>query len=135
MGAIININLINIYCIQLLVSSARVQVESRWSPRKYEISCVKLGGLGGIPWIPPCPPGFHPESIWNPSGIHLESIWNPPIIWLGRLQRKFHLDSTWSPCVHVDSRWNHLESMGEGKVLPHAQTPHSMTPTPSTVTT
>jgi hypothetical protein len=32
--------------------------------------------------------------------------------------KKFHLESMF-PCeFHVDSMWNHLESMGEGKVLP-----------------
>ena len=31
--------------------------------------------------------------------------------------KKFHLESRWNSYFHVDSMWNHLESMGEGKVL------------------
>ena len=56
-------------------------------------------------------------SIWSPSGLQVDSRWILTIIWQGFLPKIIHLDSTWSPQVHLTPRGVHLESMGECKVL------------------
>jgi hypothetical protein len=56
-------------------------------------------------------------KVWIPPGFHPDATWKWSIFWLGRLQRKFHMDSmwtTWNPWIPCEF---HLESMGEGKVL------------------
>jgi hypothetical protein len=55
----------------------------------------------------------HLDFTWIPCGFHVELDNNLA----GLPAKKFHLESMF-PCeFHVDSMWNHLESMGEGKVL------------------
>jgi hypothetical protein len=55
----------------------------------------------------------HLDFTWIPPGFHVELDNNLA----GLPAKKFHLESMF-PCeFHVDSMWNHLESMGEGKVL------------------
>ena len=60
------------------------------------------------------------EPRWTPgcpSGVQVESRWTLDMIWLGLLQRKVHVDSMWTPQLHVDSCGVQVDSMGEGKVL------------------
>jgi hypothetical protein len=55
----------------------------------------------------------HLDFTWIPLGFHVELDNNLA----GLPAKKFHLESMF-PCeFHVESMWNHLESMGEGKVL------------------
>jgi hypothetical protein len=71
------------------VESTEISVSSRWS--EWNSTCST--------WIPP---GFHVEMDNNLAGLPA---------------KQFHLESRWNSYFHVDSMWNHLESMGEGKVL------------------
>jgi hypothetical protein len=51
----------------------------------------------------------HLDFTWISPGFHVELDNNLA----GLPAKKFYLESMWNPCFHVDSMWNHLESMGE----------------------
>ena len=105
-----------IMCLGFCTNTYKTYYKNHWSPGGVQVESTKmwifLWKVGGVEWTPWTPGGV--------SGVHLESIWSPGRFGkylAGLPARKLHMDSTWTPKVHVESGGVHMESMGEGKVL------------------